>query len=212
VSELFECTHESPAIRQAYAELVSVIQWIDENGKVLDIVDAHRPKMAAACLDMVLEHQAAIAVLIGKRLHGSAFALLRGAIEALIRGMWIARYASVDQLQQFQRDEGLPGIKTLIRNVELALGKDNAVLSVMHANQWDILCSFTHTGFRQVTRRYTGYVLSPNYPESEIVQALRFTGAVGLLAMTELATYSNNWTLARATLDRSRMAATSANA
>jgi hypothetical protein len=67
------------------------------------------------------------------------------------------------------------------------------------------LCGFTHTGFQQVTRRYTGAMLKPNYPEAEVIQGLNFAGAIGLLAAIELAVLSKNEALARALLERAKL-------
>jgi hypothetical protein len=185
-----------------------VILWIDGHSKVLDISGDERNLIAAGCFDVCLEHQAAIAALVERQLNGSALSLLRAAIEAFIRGIWVARCATDDEMQHFLRDQLGKGIRALVSDVEKALGNSNDVLSRTIKNQWGTLCSFTHTGVKQVTRRYTGPTLTPNYPDAELVQSLRFAGAVGLLAMMELATLSNNTPLALATLERSRKVAT----
>jgi len=193
--------HLSPPLRAAYSQLVSVILWIDEHGKHLDVSADARKQISAACFDMVLEHQAAIATLIEQQLNGSALALLRAAAEGFIRGVWFARCATDSEVQRFQKDQLDKGIRKLVNEVETALGCNSDVLSRMVATQWDTLCSFTHTGFKQVTRRYTGATLQPSYPDVEVTQALNFAAAIGLLAMMELATLSNNAALTQATFD-----------
>jgi hypothetical protein len=197
-------THLTPAIGKAYSELLSIIHWIDENGKVLDISGQPRSLIAAACFDAVLEHQAAIATLVERQLNGSALALMRVVAEAYIRGAWFARCATDDEVQRFQKDELEKGIRTLVRELEASLGNANDVLSRTIKNQWNTLCSFTHTGFKQVTRRYTGSILKPNYPEAEVIQALNFAGAVGILSLIELAALSKNLALGHAALERAR--------
>jgi hypothetical protein len=54
-------------------------------------------------------------------------------------------------------------------------------------------------------RRYSDGIMQPNYPEAEVIQSLRFAGAVGLMAAVELATLSNNHKLAADTVKRARL-------
>jgi hypothetical protein len=198
-------TGVSMTIKSALADLVSVILWIDENGKVLDIEGNPRFQIAAACYDTALEHQAAIAALVEKEMYGSAHALLRVIAEAYFRGQWISRCATESELQRFQRDEQISkSLKTMVEEIESALKTSPGVLSAMVDVHWGSLCSFTHTGFRQVTRRYTGALLEPSYSEAEVIRSLNFAGAVGLLAMIELAALSKNEALANASLQRSK--------
>jgi hypothetical protein len=46
---------------------------------------------------------------------------------------------------------------------------------------WKILCSYTHSGARQLTRRFTFDEVKPNYTEHEITQALSAATAILLL-------------------------------
>jgi transcriptional regulator with XRE-family HTH domain len=57
---------------------------------------------------------------------------------------------------------------------------------------------------RELARRYSGPLLKPAYTEADVIRALHFAGAVGLLAAVELAQLSKNDTLAKATLQRAR--------
>ena len=69
--------------------------------------------------------------------------------------------------------------------IETALGDSNKILSAIVERQWETFCSFTHTGFKQITRRYSGPILKPRYPEMEVIHALNFAGSIGLIAMIE---------------------------
>jgi hypothetical protein len=191
-------------INSAYADLVAVILWIDERSKEVDIEGQPRFQIAAACFDAVLEHQAAIAVLVEQKLYGSAHAMLRVIAEAYIRGQWIARCATEPELERFQKDELKKTLRTIVREIETALGQSTGPLSTMVNNHWEALCSFAHTGFRQVTRRYSGALLSPSYSDADVIRALNFAGAVGLLAAIELAKLSKKETLAKAILQRAK--------
>jgi|NGEPerStandDraft_6_1074524.scaffolds.fasta_scaffold41977_3 hypothetical protein len=191
--------------QSAYDELVAVILWIDEHSKEVNIPGEPRPMLAAGCFDMVLEHQAAIATLTKMELHGSAHALLRVMAEALFRGMYFARCAREDELSRYQRDEFRKSMEQIVRAIETELGDSNKVLSAIVESQWQALCSFTHTGYKQITRRYTGALLKPAYPEAEVIHALRFAGLIGLVAVMELAALSNNLGLGLSALERARV-------
>jgi hypothetical protein len=196
-------------IQSALAELKSVISWIDDNGKVLDIEGTPRHLLAAACFDMALEHQAAIAVLFENELQGSAFALLRVMAEAYFRGEWIARCATDAEIERFQRDQQISkSLKIIVDEVETAMTASPGILAAMVDIHWAAFCSFMHTGYRQVTRRYTGPLFKPSYPEAEVIRSINFAGAIGLMTMIDLATLSKNDELARATLERARTFAT----
>jgi hypothetical protein len=184
-----------PNIESAYAELVSVILWIDEHSKEVSLDGDLRTLIAAACFDTVLEHQNAIARLVENQLKGSALALMRVIAEAFIRGMWFARCATDDEIVRFQKNDEIKKLTSLVAEIEVAMGNATDTLSKMVQSQWGTLCGFTHTGFKQLTRRYSGPLLKPNYPDTEVIPALNFTGAIGLLAAVELAVLSNNLTL-----------------
>jgi hypothetical protein len=201
---------QAPAvtIKTAYDELVSVILWIDEHSKEIDIDGDLRTLIAAACFDTVLEHQAAIAALVERQLLGSALALARVMAEAFIRGMWFARCATDEEATRFKNDE-IKKLTSLVEEIEAKLGSATDTLSKMVKSQWATLCSFTHTGYKQVTRRYTGPLLKPNYPDAEVIQVLNFAGAIGLLAALELAALSKNLPLGTAIMERARCFASS---
>jgi hypothetical protein len=82
------------------------------------------------------------------------------------------------------------------------LGNVQDAMSHVIRSEWDLLCSFTHTGFKQVVRQYKGSLLKPSYPEHEVVLALRFAAAMGLLCVLGLAATCGNVPLMQATLAR----------
>lgn len=188
-----DATHLAPAVLNARNELATLIAWIGGHGGQLGFDGNLRNMTAAGCFDQVLEHQTALLVLVDHELNGSAMALMRVMAEGLIRGLWFHHCATDAELQRFKdKDELDKRIRTLSREVEAKLGDVQDAMSQVIRSEWDLLCSFTHTGFRQVVRRYTGALLKPSYTEQDVVLALRFAGAMGLLAMLGLAGISNN--------------------
>src|SRR5689334_5497560 len=94
-------------VAAARRELEGVIGWIDQRVTSLNFADHPRNYIAAACFDMALEHQAAVAVLAQSELYGSMHALLRVEAEAVLRGMWFARCATDDEIESFKAGDGL---------------------------------------------------------------------------------------------------------
>jgi hypothetical protein len=193
----------------AYDELVAVIQWIDGNTHAADYPPEPRLQIAGACLDMAIEHQAAIALLMKSQLYGSAHTLLRAAIEAYVRGAWFWRCATEKEVKRFQMRDELKEYGKLITEVERELGSGAGVLSRMKGRHGKALCSFAHTGFHQVTRRYAEGQLTPNYAEGDLIKAAGFAAGTGLLAAAELAALSNNRAAELAVLERMKQYVTS---
>lgn len=190
-------------IASAHDELVAVILWIDERTHQIDITGDDRALIAAGCFDLVLEHQNAVVRLVENQLHGSALAMLRVLAEAYIRGLWFARCATAEAAARFRADDSIRGgVPEMVKDIETSLGNATDTLSKLLRDQWGPLSGFTHTGFQQITRRYTGALLKPNYPDAEVIQGLRFAGATGLLSAIELAVLSKNEALALEILQR----------
>jgi hypothetical protein len=76
-----------PSINRARDELARLVLWIDKQYSNLTLPADPRARMACGCLDLGLEHQAAIALLIQNTMYGSAMALFRVLFETCIRGM-----------------------------------------------------------------------------------------------------------------------------
>jgi hypothetical protein len=161
--------------------------------------------IAGACLDMAIEHQKSIAMLMENELYGSAHTLLRAAIEAYVRGVWFWRCANKKEIKRFEtRDKIDKDFGKLVDEIEQKLGSGATALSRMKRSHWKALCSFAHTGFHQVTRRYAEGNLKPNYAEGDLIKALSFASAAGLLAAAELAALSNNRAAELAVLERTK--------
>ena len=163
-----------------------------------------RARMAFGCLDLAVEHQSGIAVLADQPLWGPAFALLRTQLEAFIRGVWLARCATDDQLAWFAdgKLDKHRKFHELVTAVEQALKHDGAALTKLREQSWSFFNDFTHTGFQHVVRRNSEATTGPNYTDQELIQALRFARAIGLLAAIEMLSLSGHQELARALKER----------
>jgi hypothetical protein len=137
--------------------------------------DDERPVWVAGSLAVALEHHQAIALLITQRLTGSAFALLRPMVETVVRAYWISGVASDEQVERARQDDkkAFPPMPEMSAAVGKAYGADELFQQFTAA--LDAMCSYTHSGARQIANRFTGTDIKPQYSEGAIVQALNST-------------------------------------
>lgn len=167
-----------------YAKLSELIIWIDQNTSNIELPADERSLMAIGCFDIALEHQASFAILHSYKHYGSALALLRPLAESLVRGLWLLQCATEKDLNIFQEDndDRAFGFAKLIRDIETNIQTPSGVLSAFKTASWSTLCSFTHTGFRQVSRRHSPGKAGENYSEAELAKTLGVAAALGLMA------------------------------
>jgi hypothetical protein len=141
-------------------------------------------------LDTALEHHEAIWLLHERKLNGSAFAMIRLVFDAMFRALWLRAVATDEQVEQAATDDlewrGIPVRDDIKRvyfgtpdNLVRAARLDELFQSLGKA--WKILCSYTHSGARQLTRRFTFDEVKPNYTEHELAQAMSAATEILLL-------------------------------
>ena len=187
---------------EEHAALVELIGWSDRNRGDQELPADERSMLAIGCFDVVLETQAAVAVLFTSGLNAPMFALLRVITEALVRGLWLLHCATEAELSKFKRGKIDLEFGELIGRVESQIGVTVPTLSNLKANAWAALNGFTHTGFVQVSRRHRPGNVGANYPESELGQSQALSGALGLVAAGQLAAMSGSEELLEATMER----------
>jgi hypothetical protein len=167
---------------QEQTALQEVVTWINANTTNIPLPTDERSLIAQGCLDVAIEHQAAILLLHKAELLGSMFALLRILAESLVRGIWLMNCATEAELKRFKQRGIEKEFGALIAEIEAQPGHTNQALSTMKITGWKALNDFTHTGYSQVLRRHgTGFV-GGNYPEEEVAKVLSVAGALGLVA------------------------------
>ena len=148
-----------------------------------------------AYADLALEHHKAIWLLIDAKLYGSAYALLRPVYEVMLRGYWINKCASPPQIEAAFYDDEFPvGTKRMLADIKrdyLApvepgasdVEPEQADLFIQQLRKiWNAACSYAHSGSLQLSRRFVGTQVKPNYTDSDIVQVKRLaTAALFLL-------------------------------
>jgi hypothetical protein len=163
-----------------------LIQWADSKIDGLEVSSDDRPRIVASCLNIALEHQKAIILLIANKLYGSAFALIRLLFEAYVRGVWLNYCASDKEIDKFKKGKLDKKFGELIKDIEKCDGYNGGTLSSAKKAGWEVMNSFTHSGFSQIIRRNTDSTIEPNYEIQEIEEAINFTNAIGLLSYLEI--------------------------
>ncbi len=132
--------------------------------------------LLAAYLDIVIEHHAAIDLLVKNERFGSAFALLRPVAETIYRSAWVNACATSQQLDQLVEDDNFdfPKLKNMMEKVDLTYSTDGFFQNVK-SDSWKAMCSYAHSGLLQITRRFGGEDghIGPNYSEAEILEVLK---------------------------------------
>lgn len=181
---------------------IELVAWIDEAIKGLKLPGDRRARIASACFDVAIEHQAAIALLSEAKLFGSVYALLRVLFEAFVRGAWLFHCATDADLDRFQKGKLEKKFSDLIKEAETKVGAKDSALSSIHGKTWSAMNSFTHTGFMQVLRRNSKEKTGPNYDPNEITLVQKLAGVLGVFSAFELAAVAGNEKIARLVLEK----------
>jgi len=200
-SSFFEIEHEND--KSYTMRLASAIEYHRELGNwaVARLIgkESHadrRISFPARCFDVTIEHQNAIVVLCANRYFGSAFALVRILFEACVRGVWLRRCATDQELSEYNSDTLDKKFYLILEQVEEVDGFGCSVLGKVKEKHWKAMNSYTHTGSRQLNRRLAGDSLGPNYQDNEILEVLGFASTMCLFAAQQIALLSGDLSLA----------------
>lgn len=174
------------------AAATEYLSWIGVAIHECNLPATNRVRAAAGCLAIAQDHHHAIVVLLDHNLYASSFALIRVELEAYVRGEWLARCATDDNVKQFVADGKLPPFRKLIEALEQTEAFQAQILSGIKANSWCAMCAYTHTGGLHVQRWNTAEVIEPNYSEEEIREILSFAETIGALAAIGVASLAND--------------------
>jgi hypothetical protein len=147
--------------------------WLHERTNDRKRSGGVRERTGESILQLSLDLADAILLLLEARLPGPALTLGRPLFESYARGFWLLRFASDEEIVEFNNGQA-PGMDKLLR----AIGNDPATGSAwIHANEKTNRRDFndlTHGGSEHVRRRNTQDAVEPNYPERELEALVRF--------------------------------------
>lgn len=129
---------------------------------------------------LLLEYHKGILSLLSNHFYGSAFALVRPAVEALVRSH-VVLMGSEDDVNEIREDEYRVNFERIGAAIDLAFGYGTLFQKLLNDARV-ALHSYTHSGASQITRRFDGHELRPLYADEEIVEVIRVsTSAVFLV-------------------------------
>jgi|SRR5579863_9658146 len=134
-----------------------------------------------AYTDLVIDHHAAIMALLSQKHYGSAFALVRAQFETFMRANWVIGCASDKEAAKITVKEfEFPSMGDIVSACDKAFGTDQFFQSIKKQG-WSAMNSYTHSGIRQLTRRFNNGKVEPNYSEAEIEEVINATTTTVLL-------------------------------
>lgn len=115
---------------------------------------------------------------------GSALTLARSIFDGMYRGLWINQIATDAEIRRFLRtDEIDTRIGEMAKAIDALSSTGSSFQNLKHGS-WSILCSFSHNGIEQLRRRFTGNVIQPSYPNSQIATVVELA-TVCILLLTK---------------------------
>lgn len=181
---------------------VEYLNWIGQAIHECELPATNRVRAAASCLAIAQDHHHAIVILADHHRYASAFALLRIAFEAYVRGEWLAACATEQEVEAFVHGDEPPRIRALLERLEQTEGFKQQVLSAIKAHAWDAMCAYTHTGGLHVQRWNTSEAIEPSYEEDEVKEVLDFAETIGSLAVIGVAKLAEDVDAARTVLEK----------
>ncbi|EMV9370594.1 DUF6988 family protein [Vibrio parahaemolyticus] len=171
---------------------------VDDGEFICDGVNS----ISAALLNIAIEHHQSVIVLVERKLYSSAFALARSMFESTIRGLWINNCANEQDVDEMLSKDRFKNFGQLICELEAMNCYSSGVLSRTKKSVWALFNSFTHSGYQQISRQFSGNEIISNFSSDEVNSLLSHTGALALLATIEIASIMNNEPLMLACLDK----------
>jgi hypothetical protein len=143
-----------------------------------------RSRVSASCFAFALDTGKGINILLDHQSHSPAFALARIMYEAYILGTWFSHCASDEQIADFiKKDEVEVKVGKMILEIEnVKEFFESDILSRSKKALWSTLCSFTHSGYAQLSRYSNPKELFANYHDKDITWLLGFISYIALLS------------------------------
>ena len=200
-------------VESSLRESGELLKWMDEAFADCGIKSPDGSPWAAnvlpsiALFHQVVEHAFAIVRLCSAPPHyGSAFALVRPMFEGLVRGLWLADCASTEEADKFVNHDKLDfELRELIAKIEAShAGFAGGFLTQVKSTGWTAMCSFAHSGARQIARRVNGMEVTANYDDGAILEVLKSARLFPLLGLYEVAVIARRDDLQQSLLSRIR--------
>lgn len=172
-----------------------LVEWIADRQHDQDTPPGRANLLASMLLDVCLEHHTGIVWLIRARVYGSAFALVRSELEAFVRAVWVHTSVPEARAEELVDKDNWPQFDQLIEAVERHADFADKVLSGVRQSAWTAMNGYAHGGMHQISRRFRGDTIEPNYEPGEVIEVLKATGSIALMALLQIARRSGDQNL-----------------
>jgi hypothetical protein len=130
---------------------------------------------------ILVEHHDAIHLLIQNELYGSAFALVRALYEPLFRAHWVGACATTMQIDKIIEGKDIfPKMEDMVEEMDRVYGTGDFWQKIKR-NFWSAMNDYTHSGIRQLGRRFIEDAVKQNYDFGEVVEVLDGTNMALLM-------------------------------
>nr|MBI3612245.1 hypothetical protein [Nitrospirota bacterium] len=165
--------------------------WLHERTNEKRFPDGIRERTSHAILQLTEDIVDAIIVLLEAQMPGPALSLARPLFEGYVRGFWLLKCASEEQVRAFLNGKcpNFPGLLAAIPKDAESGG------AWIHANSEKNLKAFhdlTHGGSEHVKRRLRDDSVEPSYPEHELDSLLRLGNEIRVRIGVELLSRLND--------------------
>ncbi|HEY2120830.1 MAG TPA: hypothetical protein VGH37_16695 [Candidatus Acidoferrum sp.] len=135
--------------------------------------DDERHVLVIAYWSLLFDFHKAILNLVHKKLYGSAFALIRPSLEALVRAHLAVKGTSED-VAALRSDEYKTNFGTIGPWIDKEFGTEDLFTNLFIRGKV-ALHSYTHAGTAQLSRRFDGHNLEQSYKEGEILEVINLS-------------------------------------
>lgn len=130
-----------------------------------------RTMLLMAYWALLFDYHKGIVALLSNGICGSAFALLRPVVEALVRSHVVLK-GSDEDVRRIREDKYRVNFETIGPQIDTAFGLNHLLENWLN-NARTALHSYTHSGVFQLARRFDGHDLKPHYGDGEIIEVIR---------------------------------------
>ncbi len=142
-----------------------------------------RDRLLLAHWSLVVDYDKGILALMRHQFYGSAFALLRPVVEALVRAH-VVLMGSDDDVNRIKNDTYNVNFKTIGAEIDAAFQLEGFFDKFLNGAR-GALHSFTHSGLSQLGRRFKGNDLQSDYGDGEIIEVVH-TASTAVFMVTNL--------------------------
>lgn len=153
----------------------------------VSMVNTDRRRLSGGAFLVALDIHASMLSLAQRGNYPSMFILSRPIWEANIRGYWLLKCATDDQLTLFLKDRDKLKAWKMIEELEAAGSFERGSLSAIHSNNWPRLNTMTHVSGPLIARCNSTKEIAYDFDAGEIIEVLQNGTAVAILAACGIA-------------------------